>query len=45
MRLAHFYWLYHTKKFRDAYAVVKRYANHFVARALKDKEEMQKKLP
>jgi hypothetical protein len=39
MRLVHFYWLYHTKKFRDACEVVKRYANHFVARALKDKEE------
>jgi hypothetical protein len=39
MRLAHFYWLYHTRKFRDACEVVKRYANLFVARALKDKEE------
>jgi len=39
LRLADFHWLYKTKKFKNACGVVKQYANHFVAQALKYKEE------
>jgi len=39
IRLADLNWLYRPKKFRDACEVVKRYADHFVTRALKDREE------
>lgn len=39
LRLADFHWLYKPKKFQDSCAVVKQYADHFVAQALKDREE------
>lgn len=38
LRLADFHWLYKTKKFTNACNVVKRYANHFVAKALEEKK-------
>jgi cytochrome P450 len=39
LRLAEFEWLYKPKKFKDACAVVKQYADHFVAQALRDREQ------
>ena len=39
LRLADLEWLYKTKKFRDACGVVKRYADHFVAQALEDRDQ------
>lgn len=39
IRLADFHWLYKTKKFKEACAIVKKYASHFVKQALKDQEE------
>lgn len=40
LRLADFHWLYKPRKFRDACAVVKQYAGHFVAQALRAREEI-----
>lgn len=40
LRLADFHWLYEPKKLRDSCAVVKKYADYFVAQALKAKEEI-----
>jgi len=39
LRLADFHWLYKTKKFKASCGVVKQYADHFVAQALKDREK------
>jgi cytochrome P450 len=39
LRLADFHWLYKPPKFQVSCAVVKQYADHFVAQALKDREE------
>ena len=39
IRLADFHWLYKTRKFKNACAVVKQYAAHFVSQALKDKKD------
>jgi cytochrome P450 len=39
LRLADLHWLYNPKKFKDACAVVKQYADHFVAQALRDMEQ------
>ncbi len=40
LRLADFHWLYKPKKFRDACAVVKQYADHFVGQALKARDKI-----
>ncbi|KAH7393323.1 cytochrome P450 alkane hydroxylase [Cadophora sp. MPI-SDFR-AT-0126] len=37
--LADFHWLYKTRKFKNACAVVKQYASYFVSQALKDKQD------
>ncbi|CZR65420.1 related to cytochrome P450 CYP4/CYP19/CYP26 subfamilies [Phialocephala subalpina] len=42
LRLADFEWLYKPKKYREACAVVKQYADHFVAQALKARDEIGK---
>ena len=39
LRLADFHWLYKPKKFTESCAVVKKYADHFVAQALRDRKE------
>lgn len=39
LRLADFHWAYTPSKFTKACGVVKRYANHFVNQALKNKQE------
>ncbi len=39
LRLADFHWAYTPSRFIKACGIVKRYANHFVEQALKDKED------